>query len=254
MLSIYRDGRAIPMAVSQTVAPAGTGIVSSGDRADVSADARMAGGGLLLAIASVILLYAGSGVIAGTRPGHAVDGATVASFYDHTGLTLLFFQAAIGVLGLVFFAIAFRRYALAFATTPGLRQLLEFGVVLVLLEAPVLIVELGLQLSLVQLARVADPSLFGVFQAWDWLDNGTMLVLEIGWLIVISAAAWASGSLPRWIAGFGLLVGLLMSLLALPSLPLAYPDGVTLVAYGPFILWFIVTGTYLARGGTTPQA
>jgi hypothetical protein len=240
------------MAVSQTAA-LGPKVVSEGGAVRArTTDARLAGAGLLVSIASIAVLYAGSGIVAGTRPDHAGDAAEVAAFYSQGGLMVLFFQATISVLALVFFATAFRRYAAPFATTPVRRQLLDFGVVLAIVEASVLMVEFGLQLSLVTLARAGDPALFGVYQAWDWIDNGTMLMLEIGWLVVLSVAGWSSGALPRWLAGYGIVVAVLMVAFALPSLPLGYPDGLTLVAYGPFILWFVVAGAYLWRGGASP--
>jgi hypothetical protein len=35
---------------------------------------------------------------------------------------------------------------------------------------------------------------------------------------------------------------------------LHYPLGAALGAYGPFMVWFPVTGIYLARGGRAPVA
>jgi hypothetical protein len=239
------------MAVSQTPAIGISARTAEQPRAAASSevDARMAGWGLLAAIASIVVLYGGSSAIAGTRPDHASSAAAVAAFYGHAGLTGLFLQAAIGVLALVFFALAFRRYALRFVPGAVDQQLLDLGTALVLIEAPVLVVEFGMQLSLVRLAGLGDPGLLGVFMAWTWIDNGVMLLLEVGWLGVLSLAAWRSGALPRWLAGFGLLFAALISIVAAPSLPLNYPDGLTMIAYGPFIAWFIAAGIYLVRGG-----
>ena len=140
------------MQVSQTVRMAGGEALEETITASSRAsDARFAGLGLLVTVASIILLYGGSGAVVGTRPDHAADAATVATFYDNGALVLLLFQATISVVGLVFFAIAYRRYALPSVSTPAMRQLLDFGVTLAILEAPVLLVEFGLQLSLVRL-------------------------------------------------------------------------------------------------------
>lgn len=238
------------MQVSQTVRMAGGEALEETITASSRAsDARFAGLGLLVTVASIILLYGGSGAVVGTRPDHAADAATVATFYDNGALVLLLFQATISVVGLVFFAIAYRRYALPSASTPAMRQLLDFGVTLAILEAPVLLVEFGLQLSLVRLASLGDPALLGVYQAWDWIDNGTMLVFELAWVGVLSIGAWRTRVLPRWLAGLGIAVALTMALAALPSLPLNYPDGITMVAYAPFIAWFVAAGAYLWRGG-----
>lgn len=244
------------MAVSQT----GRGFLESpldgGAKAvgSVAAYARMAGAGLLVALASIVVLYGGSGAIAGTRPDHAVDAVTVSAFYNHPALTILFFQATISVVAIAFFAIAFRRYLSGFADRPLTRQLADFGVALVLIEIPVLVVQFGMQLGLVRLAGLGDPSLLGVFMAWDWIDNGPMVTLEFLWLGALSLAAWKSGALPRWLAGYGLLVSVLLLLLAVPALVLGYPDGINLAAYGPWMVWFLVTGIYLLRGGKTPVA
>lgn len=209
----------------------------------------MAGFALLFALASIITLYGGSGAIAGTRPDNATDASTVIAFYDHPALAILFWQAVLGVMGIAFFALAFRRYLGAFTASPFSRQLADFGVALALIEVPVAFVEFGMQLSLVRLAGLRDVSILGVFMMWDWIDNGTMLWLEFAWVGALSLAAWTANALPRWLAGYGLVVSLLLLVLAVPGLLLGYPVGVALAAYVPWVIWFVVTGIYLARGG-----
>jgi len=177
----------------------------------------------------------------------------VSALYDHPGLAWLFWQTAISVVGLAFFALAFRRYLATFVTRPLLRQLVDLGTVLVLMEVTVAVVQFGMQLSLVRLAGLADASLLGVFMAWNWIDNGTMLWLEVGWLGSLSLGAWMSGALPRWLAGLGLVVALMLLVFAVPGLMFGYPNGVSFVAYGPFMAWFLVTGIYLVRGGRETQ-
>jgi hypothetical protein len=216
---------------------------------EVRSYARMAGAALLVALASIVVLYGGSGAIAGTRPDNATTGAGVSAFYNHPELAWLFWQTVISVVGLAFFALAFRRYLAAFATRPLAHQLVDLGAALVLVEISVAVVQLGLQLSLVRLAGLADTSLLGVFMAWTWIDNGTMLWVEFAWLGTLSLAAWMTGALPRWLAGFGLVVALLLLVFAVPGLMFGYPVGVSFVAYGPFMAWFLITGIYLVRGG-----
>jgi hypothetical protein len=237
------------MAVSQVAGTMARAIGRTEAAADLRSYARMAGGGLLVALASIAVLYGGSGAIAGTRPDDATTAAAVSAFYDHPGLAWLFWQTAISVVGLAFFALAFRRYLATFVTRPLLRQLVDLGTVLVLMEVTVAVVQFGMQLSLVRLAGLADASLLGVFMAWNWIDNGTMLWLEVGWLASLSLGAWMSGALPRWLAGLGLVVALMLLVFAVPGLMFGYPVGVSFVAYGPFMAWFLITGIYLVRGG-----
>lgn len=214
--------------------------------------ARIAGVALLVGLASIIVLYAGSGAIAGTRPDDATELATVAGFYGHQELTGFFMQAVISVFGIVVFALAFRRYLASFAGSANLRLLADVGTALVLVEAPILFVVFGVELALVRLAALGDQTaVLGLFMAFDWIDNGTMLWLEVGWLGVLAFAALRTGALPRWLAGYGLVVSLLIFVFAAPGLLLGFPVGIALVAYGPWMLWMLITGVYLTRGGRT---
>jgi len=222
---------------------------------EIRAHARFAGVGLLVTAVSLVVLYGGSGAIAGTRPDTATSPGDVEAFFGHGQLTFLLWQAVASGFGIAFFALAYRRYLGAFTVRPLDRQLAEFGAVLALIEVPVVFVEFGIQLGIVRLAELGDASLLGVFTAWTWIDNGTMLWLEFGWLAALSIAAWRSAALPRPLAGYGLVVAALLLVFAVPGLVLGYPLGVSLVAYGPFILWFLVMGIYLFRGGRmAPEA
>jgi hypothetical protein len=214
--------------------------------------ARTAGIALLVGLASIVVLYAGSGAVAGTRPDSATDLATVAGFYGHQELAVFFLQAVISVFGIVVFALAFRRYLASFAGPANLRLLADVGAALVLVEAPALFVVFGLELGLVRLVGLGDKTaVLGVFMAFDWIDNGTILWLEVGWLGALSLAALLTGALPRWLAGYGLVVSLLIFVFAAPGLFLGFPVGTALLAYGPWMLWMLITGVYLARGGRT---
>lgn len=222
--------------------------VVAGDGAR-SANARLAGIGLLVALASIIVLYGGSGAVAGTRPDTAEDVASIRAFFGQPGVGIFFAQGIISALGLAFFAIAFRRYLQGLATSALGVHVIDFGTVIVLLEIPVLVVVWGLQLALVRLSSLGDPSLVGVFLAWDWIDNGTMLWLEAVWMGGLSLGAWMTRGLPRPLAGLGLVVALLIAVLAAPALALRYPLGVSFVAYVPFMAWMLLSGLYLVRGG-----
>ncbi|MBI2777348.1 MAG: hypothetical protein HYX57_08855 [Chloroflexi bacterium] len=243
------------MAVSQT-APTPAALATVDAIADSGASApyaRFAGAGLLVALASLVVLYGGSGAIAGTRPDTATDATVVSAYFGRGELTFLLWQGIVSAAGIAFFALAYRRYLSGFATTPLARQLADFGIALALFEIPIVIVAFGIELAVVKLAQVGDPSLLGVFTAWTWVDNGMMLWLEFGWVGVLSLVAWQSGALPRWLAGYGLIVAILLLVLAVPGLVFGYPLGLNLVAYGPFMIWFLLMGIYLVRGGRAPE-
>ena len=215
-----------------------------------ASDARIAGIALLVTLLSIVVLYGGSSAVAGTRPDDAVDTSSVSAFFGHDALRPFLLQALISVFGSVTFALAFRRYASAWSRTAQADAVVDLGAALVLIEAPVLVVALGLELALVQLVSLGDrTAILPVFMAWDWIDNGTMLWLEFGWMALIGLAGWMTGALPRWLAGLGIAVALLIALFAAPALPLRYPLGTSLVAYGPFMVWMLTAGVYLARGG-----
>jgi len=173
--------------------------------ADVRTDARLAGAGLLVALGSIVVLYGGSSVVAGTRPDNAAIASAVIEFFAHPTLAIVFSQAVFSVFGLTFFALAFRRYLRARTPSAVTAQIIDFGT--------------------------------GV------------LVSETA---VLSFGALRSGGLPRWLAVLGLIIAALLATLAAPALLLGYRLGINLGAYAPFMVWMLLTGVYLARGGARP--
>src|SRR5947208_9422521 len=99
------------MAVSQTApAPAALTTVDARAAAASAPYARFAGVGLLIALASLVVLYGGSGAIAGTRPDTATRATEVSAFFGHGELTFFLWQGIFSADGIAFFALAYRRY------------------------------------------------------------------------------------------------------------------------------------------------
>lgn len=213
------------LASQSAVALTGSGVATE---ADVRTDARLAGAGLLVALGSIVVLYGGSAAVAGTRPDNAATASAVIEFFAHPTLAIVFSQAVFSVFGLTFFAFAFRPYLRARAASAVTERIVDFGTGVLIIEMAVFIVVLGLQLALVRLSVLGDPSVFGVFLAWNWIDNGIMLWLEVAWVAALSFGALRSGGLPRWLAVLGLIIAALLATLAAPALLLGIRSASTL--------------------------
>jgi hypothetical protein len=214
--------------------------------------ARTAGSALLIAALSVLVLHVGPSMIAGPKRATGTsDVGLIAGYYSHESMLPFWWQGGISILGIILFAVMFRRYLLTFELNPWVAAMADFATAVAVAATPLYALSAGLESAMVQLASAgpaAHASLFGVFAAWDWIYNGFAYFFEAGYMAGWAIVAWRSGALPRWIAVVGGLVAIghlfnsqvLMSHLA---------DELTLVPTALFLLWFISTGVYLLRGG-----
>jgi hypothetical protein len=128
--------------------------------------------------------------------------------------------------------------------------LIDAATVIAVVEFAVLLIAIGLQAALVQIATAGPtnaPALLGVFAAWDWIYNGLLYWLEAGFVALFSIGAWPNHALPRALAVFGLAVGL-AHLFNSSVLMSRLPDAATIPVTLLFVVWFLCTGIYLARG------
>ena len=106
----------------------------------------------------------------------------------------------------------------------------------------------GATWALTDVGAQADPTLAAValraFAAMDYA--GSVLVGGLG-VGALSAAAWRTGGLPRWIAAVGVVAAVLVTLAAgslfVPAL------GVASVGYPLLLLWLVLVGIALLRAG-----
>ena len=216
--------------------------------------ARAAGIALLIGVLSVLVLHLGPGLIAGQRATGTSDLAAITGFYSHPSMLPFWWQGGLSVLAIILFAALFRRYLLTFSASPAIAAAADFATTLVIAASPLYLLDAGLQSAMVQLVSAGEAgrgALLGVFAAWDWVYNSFAYFLEAGYMAAWAFAAWRSGALPRWIAAIGALTaaGHLFNSQVLMS---HLSDNLTLIPTVLFFVWFVSTGVYLIRGGTSP--
>ena len=211
----------------------------------------MAGIVLLVSVLSVLVLHLGPGFLGGKRATGTSDIATITSFYSHPAMLPFWWQGGISVLGIILFAVFFRRYVLTFSPSPLIAGTADFALAVTVAAIPLYLLDAGLQSAMVQLVSAGEAgraALLGVFAAWDWTYNSFAYFLEFGYMAGWAIVAWRSGALPTWIAAIGALtaVGHLFNSQVLMS---GLRDDPTLIPTAFFLLWFLSTGIYLVRGG-----
>ncbi|GAC1618854.1 MAG: hypothetical protein NVS9B1_27690 [Candidatus Dormibacteraceae bacterium] len=216
--------------------------------------ARAAGVTLLIAVASVAVTHIGPSVIGGPRVTGTSDGKTIAAFYSHASMLPFWWQGGISVIAIVLFAALFRRYLITFSPPPMVAALIDGAAFVTVAACPLYALAVGLESAMVQLAAAGDAgrsALLGVFAAWDWTYNSFAYFFEAGYMAGWAIVAWRLNALPRWIAALGAItaVGHLFNSQVLLS---HLSDNLTLIPTATFLLWFVSTGIFLARGGRRP--
>jgi hypothetical protein len=211
----------------------------------------MAGIVLLISVLSVLVLHLGPGFIGGRRATGTSDLATITSFYSHHAMLPYWWQGGISVLGLILFAVLFRRYVLTFSPSPLIAATADFALAVTVAAAPLYLLDAGLQSAMVQLVSAGEAdrvAVLGVFAAWDWVYNSFAYFFEVGYMAAWAIVAWRSRALPVWIAAIGgvTALGHLFNSQVLMS---GLNDDLTLIPTAFFFLWFVSTGIYLVRGG-----
>ena len=201
-----------------------------------------------------MLVHLGGQVVAGQRVSGTSDISAIAAYYAHRGLLPLYWLVGFFVLPFGTFVVAFRRYLRAHSSSTGAQVLADAGTALALAVIPAaLVVWLAPQAAMVQMVKAdpgGSPALLGLFAFWDWAYNSLSYWLEFGWVGAFSLAAWQARALPRALAAYGVLVAIVLGSYSL-VLPLGLSDQITLPGSLLFAIWFVVTGIYLARGGTS---
>ena len=215
----------------------------------------MAGVALLIAVASVAVTHGGPTVIGGTRATGTSDVNAIAAFYSHSSMLPFWWQGGISLIGIVLFAVMFRRYLLTFSPSPVIAGVVDFAVLFSVAATPIYALAVALESAMVQLAAAGEsarPALFAVFAAWDWTYNSFAYFFEAGYMAGWAVAAWRLGALPRWIAmvaGVTAIGHVFNSQVLMSHLS----DNLTLLPTAVFLIWFVSTGVYLVRGGRLDQ-
>ncbi len=129
--------------------------------------ARVAGIALLISVISVLVLHLGPGLIAGgKRVTGTSDVAAIVAFYSHTSMLPFWWQGGISLLGILAFAVYFRRYLMTFSPPPAIAAMADFATLAAVAAVPLYALSAGLESAMVQLVAAGEPgrsALLGVF-------------------------------------------------------------------------------------------
>jgi len=198
------------------------------------------------------MVHLGPGLIAGgKRVTGTSDVAAISAFYSHRSMLPFWWQGGISLVGIITFAIFFRRYLFTFSLDATTAATADVATALAVAAVSLYALSAGLESAMVQLVaagEVGRGSLLGVFASWDWIYNSFTYFFEAGYMAAWAIVAWRSGALPRWIAliGGATAVGHLFNSQVLMS---HMSDDLTLIPTLFFFVWFVSTGIYLVRGG-----
>jgi hypothetical protein len=143
--------------------------------------ARLAGGSLLVAIASILVFQAGGSIIGqGTRPDDATTLAPIVDYFGQPGLAAVFTLGLVTVVAMASFAIAIRRYLAAFSPSPFAMHLIDLGTVGLILLVGTYAVVVGLGLALIALAQHADASAVGMPSGYSPPSRGSTTARSTG--------------------------------------------------------------------------
>lgn len=184
--------------------------------------------------------------LAGQPPTVHTDPAATMAYFRHPE-----FAAINGVLGVLVGIVAILpfgyglRSVLRSGGDPRARVFADFGMMFLMVAAPVYLISGALGAMLVQ-ATTGDPATFAtLFRLYDVVYDGGADILEGAWIGAFSLAAlW--GPLPRWIAWLGLALGLSRWIKAfIPVAPV--PEALIPIGGILFVAWFVVILVALTR-------
>ncbi len=214
--------------------------------------AKGAGLALLVSVISVLVTQLGPTIIAGgSRVSGTSDIERIVAFYGHPAMLPFWWQGGISLIGILAFAVLFRRYLQTFPMSPATGALVDLGVMTSVAAVPLYALSVGLQSAMVQLVAAGDAgrdAVFGVFAAWDWAYNSFAYFFEAGYMAAWAIVAWRLDALPRWVVVVGAVtaVGHVFNSQVLLT---RLPDELTLVPTVLFLAWFVGAGVFLVRGG-----
>ena len=224
--------------------------VTSAARSQRRSFAQIAGLALAVTFLLIILEHGGPALIAGQRVSGTSDVGAIRLFYGHQVLQLFYGLGGIGFIAMVFFGLSFRAYLRTFQLTAVESLLVEFATAAMLLEAPLIAIQIALQAALVQVATSGtDSGVLALFAGWDWIYNGSTYWFEVTWMAAWAFLALRTGALPKWVAIAGGIAALGL-LFNSTVLTFRLPDSYTLVPTAVLAIWMVATLTHLARGGT----
>jgi hypothetical protein len=208
--------------------------------------ASMAKAGAIAGWLSLITIFGyhiGLTILAGNRVSGTSDVAAIQAYYQHGVIAPASLLGPISLVAILVFVYALRE-TLA-AASPRARALATLGLLFVVIELPILLVQLALEAALVSVAA-SGGDVLGLFRFWDVLYNSGAYALEASYLVCFGLAMRDAAAFPRWLPNFSLVVGA-AQVVNMFAIWVGIPDTATLPANMLFGVWFAATSVGLGR-------
>ncbi len=196
-----------------------------------------------LSLVAIFGYHIGLTILAGNRVSGTTDVAAIQAYYKQAVIAPAGILGFFTVIAILVFVYALRE-TLA-GTSPRARALATLGLLFVVIEIPVLLVQFALEAALVSVATTGGEVL-GLFRFWDVLYNSGAYALEASYLACFGLAMRDAVAFPRWLPGFSLVVGA-AQVVNLFAIWVGIPDTATLPANMLFGVWFAATSVGLGR-------
>lgn len=196
-----------------------------------------------LSLVSIFGYHMGLTILAGNRVSGITDVAAIQAYYRQEVIAPAGLLGFFSVIAMLVFVYALRE-SLA-GGSPRARALATLGVLIVVAEIPVILVQLGIQAALVSVATTGGDIL-GLFRFWDVLYNSGAYALEAAYLVCFGLAMRDTAAFPRWLPRFSLIVAA-AQVVNVFAIWVGIPDTATLPANMLFGAWFAGTSVGLGR-------
>ena len=196
-----------------------------------------------ISLATIFGYHIGLTILAGNRVSGTTDVAAIQAYYRQGIVAPAGILGSFSVIAILVFVYALRE-VLAGAS-PRAKFLATLGVLVVVAEIPIILVEMSLNAALVTVVTSGGDPL-GLFRFWDVLYNSSAYALEATYLVCFGLAMRDAALFPRWLPRFSLVVAA-AQVANLFAIWIGIPDMATLPANLLFGVWFAATSVGLGR-------
>jgi Domain of unknown function (DUF4386) len=211
--------------------------------------ARIGGWAGWLAVLGIVGYHVALMLLAGQRVSGTADLGAIRAFYDQSAVAVLGISQFIVVVPVLVFFVALRQVA---DPSPVGRLLTTVAVLAGAAEVAIILTETALQMALVTAVAASEP-VGGLFRLWDALYNSGAYVLEATWVLAFGLAIRRQAGVPRFLAWWTPLTGLLLALNVL-AIWVGIPDAATLPSAIAISVWMAGAATGLLRSARADAA
>lgn len=196
-----------------------------------------------LSLVGIFGYHIGLTILAGNRVSGTTDIAAIQAYYQHEVIATASLLGLFTLVTILVFVYALREILAAGSSRA--RALATLGLLFVVIELPIILVQLALEAALVSVAT-SGGDVLGLFRFWDVLYNSGAYSLEASYLVCFGLAMRDAAAFPRWLPRYSLVVGA-AQVVNVFAIWVGIPDTATLPANMLFGVWFAATSVGLGR-------